>query len=131
VEFKKVRQVLNKIEKDNSSKVHVCFYAAPFGVIPMELDEVYPLSQHETALPLDRETVDYVASQVAGYIKSTNYNSVVLLNDPKNWSTNVVKSCRKACENKNVKFDSVTVKVQDRKDILTRLENILKENLSE
>jgi 7-cyano-7-deazaguanine tRNA-ribosyltransferase len=131
VEFKKIKQTLNRIEKTASSKIHVCFYAAPFGVIPMELDEVYPLSQHETALPLDRETVDYVANQVATYVKRTNYKSVVLLNDPKNWNTTVEKSCKKACKNKNIKIDSVTVKVQDRKDILTRLENILQKNLSE
>lgn len=28
---------------EKSSTVHACFYAAPFGVVPVELDEVYPL----------------------------------------------------------------------------------------
>jgi predicted RNA-binding protein len=131
VEFKKVRQVLNRAEKGNPSKVHVCFYAAPFGVTPIELDEVYPLSQHETTLPLDKETIDNVASQVAAYVMHTNYNSVILLNDPKNWNSTVQKSLKKTCIKKNVQFECVTVKAQARKDFSTRLENILKKNLSD
>ena len=111
--------------------MHVCFYAAPFGVTPIELDEVYPLSQHETALPLDKETIDSVASQVAAYVMRTHYNSVILLNDPKNWNSTVQKSLKKTCVKKNVRFDCVTVKAQDRKDFSTRLENILKKNLSD
>ncbi len=131
VEFKKVRQVVNRAAKGNPSKVHVCFYAAPFGVTPIELDEVYPLSQHETALPLDKETIDSVASQAAAYVKRTHYNSVILLNDPKNWNSSVQKSLKKTCVKKNVRFICVTVKAQDRKDFSTRLENILKKNLSD
>jgi 7-cyano-7-deazaguanine tRNA-ribosyltransferase len=131
VEFKKVRQILNRAEKGNPSKVHVCFYAAPFGVTPIELDEVYPLSQHETALPLDKETIDSVASQVAAYVMRTHYHSVILLNDPENWNSSVQKSLKKTCAKKNVQFNCVTAKAQDRKDFSTRLENILKKNLSD
>ena len=40
------------------------FTAAPFGVVPLEFDEVYPLSQHEVALPLDAGTVEYVAAKL-------------------------------------------------------------------
>jgi 7-cyano-7-deazaguanine tRNA-ribosyltransferase len=130
-EFKEIRRTLQSLGENASASVHVCCYAAPFGAIPMELDEVYPLSQHETVLPLDRETVDHVANQVAEYIKRTHYASVVLLNDPKNWNNTVEKSCKKACQKKNVTFDSLTVKAQDRKDFSTRLKMILKKRLSE
>src|SRR4030066_1631176 len=65
IEFQKINHALNHLEKELQNTVHVAFYAAPFGVIPLELDEVYPLSQHEISLPLDKETVDYVAKQVA------------------------------------------------------------------
>ena len=49
-EMKKIRQLLRMIGEDSAAQVHVCVYAAPFGVIPLELDEVYPLSQHEVNL---------------------------------------------------------------------------------
>ena len=80
-EFKKIRHLLRSLGEELASKIHICVYSAPFGVVPLELDEVYPLSQHEAALPLDLETVDYVASQTREYIKRTAYTGVVLLND--------------------------------------------------
>jgi 7-cyano-7-deazaguanine tRNA-ribosyltransferase len=126
VEYKKVRQTL----KHATQPVHVCFYAAPFGIIPLELDEVYPLSQHEAALPLDIETVDYVANQVSDFVSRTNYNQVILLNDPKNWNHTVQKALKKACKQKNTPFTTLTVKAQDRKDFSTRLQTILNKSES-
>jgi predicted RNA-binding protein len=111
--------------------VHVCFYAAPFGLIPLELDEVYPLSQHETALPLDKETIDYVASQAAEYIKRTHYKTIVLLHDSQQWGDSVKKVCSKTCLKKGVRFEHLDIKAKETKNILTRLEMILRKNLSE
>jgi predicted RNA-binding protein len=90
--------------------VHVCFYAAPFGVVPMELDEVYPLSQHETVLPLDKETVEYVAEQVSSYIMVTSSKNVILVNDKVIWNNFVLKACKKACAKKNVRFECVSLR---------------------
>jgi len=83
-------------------KVHVCAYAAPFGIIPMELDEVYPLSQHETATPFDAETLTYVAGQVANYIKTTNYEKIILLQDAETWKGKIARACRQACKKKKI-----------------------------
>jgi 7-cyano-7-deazaguanine tRNA-ribosyltransferase len=129
-EFKKIRKALTSLEA-LSANVHICFYAAPFGLTPLELDEVYPLSQHETALPLDKETIDYVASQVADYIQRTHYASVVLLHDSQRWGNSVKKACSKTCLKKGIRFEHVDVKAEGTKNILTRLEMILKKNLSE
>jgi 7-cyano-7-deazaguanine tRNA-ribosyltransferase len=130
-EFTKVKQALQRLDEEQSSMVHVCFYAAPFGVIPLELDEVYPLSQHETALPLDRETMDYVAIQVSDYITRTQYVVVVLVHDPQTWGDSVKKLCGTACRKKGISFDFVDVGAEGSKNILTRLELILKKHLSE
>ena len=59
-EFKDIRKIINRMGEQKAECVHVCFYAAPFGVIPLELDEVYPLSQHEVSMPLDCEVTEYV-----------------------------------------------------------------------
>ncbi|MGZ4850019.1 MAG: tRNA guanosine(15) transglycosylase TgtA, partial [Candidatus Bathyarchaeia archaeon] len=74
-EFKKIRQLFRKLGEKSASKIHVCVYTAPFGVVPLELDEVYPLSQHEAAIPLDLETMNYVANETEDYIKRTGYVS--------------------------------------------------------
>ncbi|MEM3770258.1 MAG: tRNA guanosine(15) transglycosylase TgtA [Candidatus Bathyarchaeia archaeon] len=105
-EYKRLVKALNDFPRECLRKLHVCFYEAPFGVIPLELDEVYPLSQHETAMPLDKETAEYVASQVACYISRNNYRAVLLLHNAEDWGGEVLKACKKACAGKNVTFKS-------------------------
>ncbi len=129
-EFKKIRQLFRSLGKELSGQVHVCVYSAPFGLVPLELDEVYPLSQHETAHPFDLETVEYVANQTAGYIMSSAYKSVVLLNDPKHWADIVKKTVKSACGAKGLPFDSVDANVQGAREIFSQLESILREQLS-
>jgi 7-cyano-7-deazaguanine tRNA-ribosyltransferase len=129
-EFNRIKQVSNRLGKELSGKIHVCFYAAPFGVIPIELDEVYPLSQHEIALPLDQETVDCVAAQVSEYITRTHYETVVLLQNPQHWGESVKELCRTACLKNGIAFEVVDVKLEGSKNILTRLEMILRKHLS-
>ena len=130
-EFRKVKQVLHDLPGESSKRVHVCFYAAPFGLVPLELDEVYPLSQYEIALPLSKETNDYVAAQVANYISRGNYRTVVLLHDPKNWDDSVGRLCKRISAEKGIGFRKINLKSEESKNILTRLETILKKNLSE
>jgi 7-cyano-7-deazaguanine tRNA-ribosyltransferase len=130
-QFNGIRQVFQRLGNTLSSTVHVCFYAAPFGVIPLELDEVYPLSQHETALPLDAETIDYVAGKVSEYIMRTHYETVVLLHDPPQWGDSVKERCSKACLKNSVAFEVIDVRAEGSKNILTRLEMILRKHLSE
>ncbi|MEM3378431.1 MAG: tRNA guanosine(15) transglycosylase TgtA [Candidatus Bathyarchaeia archaeon] len=130
-EYAKIRKALQNLGEAISSRVHVCFYAAPFGVVPLELDEVYPLSQHEVAMPLDKETIEYVAKQVSDYIMQTSYESVVLLDDPQQWGSKVKKYCGRSCLKKGIKFEHVNIRAEGSKNILTRLEMILRKHLSE
>jgi len=130
-EFKKIRQLFRKLGEDLSSQVHVCVYCAPFGVVPLELDEIYPLSQHEDTMPLDKETLDYVAMHTAEYIARSNYQSVTMLNDLKHWRDTVSAASKQACKTKQIPFASVNANVEGSKKILTRLENILRKQLSE
>jgi 7-cyano-7-deazaguanine tRNA-ribosyltransferase len=125
-EFKEFEKLLKRMPKERLNQVHVCFYAAPFGVVPMELDEVYPLSQHEIVLPLDKESVEYVASQVAEYITHVNYGTVFLLNDPQNWNKMVLKGCKRACSKRNIVFRHFEVKKGWEEGVLAELEKILR-----
>jgi 7-cyano-7-deazaguanine tRNA-ribosyltransferase len=128
-EFKKIRQLLRSLGKELSGQVHVCVYSAPFGLVPLELDEIYPLSQHESAHPFDNETIEYVANQTAEYIKRSNYPGIALLNDPKHWGDTVKKACEKACSVKGLSFDSIDANVQRSKEIFSSLEEILSKQL--
>jgi len=96
-----LKEIKQKIGKE-VDKVHVCTYAAPFGMIPVELDEVYPLSQYEIATPFDAETIAYVAKQVANYIETTSYEKVILLQEAENWKGKIGAACRRACKKKKI-----------------------------
>ena len=70
----------------------------------MELDEVYPLSQHEVAFPNDLETVMHVGKQMQRYIEAAYYNKVVLLQDVQNWNDKVVTMCKRVCNEKSIQL---------------------------
>lgn len=128
-EMKKIRQLMRMLGEDLAVQVHVCVYAAPFGVIPLELDEVYPLSQHEVTLPLDLETVEYVAAQTAAYIERSGYQSVVLLNDRKLWGDKVKGACTVVCGAKAVAFDYVEANVEAAREFMVHLEGVVHRQL--
>lgn len=130
-EFKDARRIINRLGEEKTASVHVCFYAAPFGVVPLELDEVYPLSQHETAMPLDCEVVNYVSTQVADYVNRSNYSAVVMLHDPETWGNTVKQQCRTACKTKGVEFELLTLHAQGTKEFLKLLESALKKSLGD
>lgn len=112
---------------DTIDVVHVCTYAAPFGVIPTELDDVYPLSQNEIVSPFDAETVMYVAKQVAKYIKNTSYERVILLRDPNVWMGKIVAACRRACKKKQVPFTTLRERDPWAKNTIEHLAAVMRE----
>jgi hypothetical protein len=54
--------------------------------VPSEIDDCYPLSQTEVALPLDDETKRYVIERVSDYVARTGYKNVLLVADSLIWS---------------------------------------------
>ena len=99
------QKILEEVEQkigDKTYNIHVCTYAAPFGIIPTELDEIYPLSQYEIATPLDLETTNYTAQQIMEYIMTTNYERVVLFWDTNLWKRNIVTTCIRTCKKRNI-----------------------------
>jgi 7-cyano-7-deazaguanine tRNA-ribosyltransferase len=128
--FNLVETVFQRLGDFLSNKVHVCFYGAPFGVVPIELDEVYPLSQHETALPLEVETLDYVAAQVTEYIEQTRYKAVVLLHDGSQIGNIVSKKCTKSHRKVEIPLEVMELEAEGSKNILVRLEMFLRKYLS-
>ncbi len=99
-EYKRIRKRLKK----ELQEAHVCFYAAPFGIVPIELDEVYPLSQHETSMPLDKETRMHIAQQVKKFVLRTKHKKIILVTDPSNWSKTIEKALKEACRRKQAEL---------------------------
>ncbi len=62
------------------TKVHIVFYAYPFGPIPIEIDDVYPLSQHESVGIVTFSDALHVAKLTAEYVKKFrgSYEKVIV-----------------------------------------------------
>jgi len=128
------RRALKEIQRklgDGVRKVHACTYAAPFGVVPLELDEVYPLSQYEIAIPLDAETREYTANQVASYIRAMSYKKAVMLQDAEAWRGKVARACKEACDGKKIPLIVVQAGKPWSKGALTQLATALQEALAQ
>jgi len=96
-QYHRLRQIVQEASTPVASSVHVCFYAAPFGVVPFELSETYPLSQFEAVDPLDRETLEFAADQVGRYVEAGSYSEVILHGGVGDLDRLVEDRCRKAC----------------------------------
>jgi len=99
LEKRPYRRLIEKVRKlgKELAKIHICIYSAPFGITPIELENVYPLSQNEVAYPPDVETLDYIIDQIKGYIKRTAYQKVVILSDPDSWEDEVAEKLNQIC----------------------------------
>ena len=74
---------------------HLLKLVPPFGVVPEELEEVYPLSQHQAPKDLDADEVEAVTYALKKYLQRHGncYEKVILLNDEKRWENHLIKAC--------------------------------------
>ena len=96
-EYRRVNRIIQDLDREGMRKIETCAYAVPFGVIPLELDEVYPLSQYEATIPFDEESTRYICEEVRKYIKNSAFGSILLHSDNK-WGKILVDACRKTCK---------------------------------
>lgn len=76
--------------------VHLCFYATPFGLVPMELSDVYPLSQTEAA-PLDKESLEASMEEASAFILKQKYPKVLLVRPMDEGFSALERMCAKSC----------------------------------
>jgi len=127
-------RILKEIEQKLGAEkrlVHICTYAAPFGVVPAELDEVFPLSQYEATSPFDLETLNHVADQIRKYIIHTHYRKVMLLDDPEVWRGKISLACKTICKTKGILLKVFSPARPWNKSTISHITNALQTALSE
>jgi 7-cyano-7-deazaguanine tRNA-ribosyltransferase len=65
----------------NRSNVSICFYTIPFGPVPMELDETFPLAQTESFDSHDPMMYARKARQVVGWVRRLSPKQVFLVSE--------------------------------------------------
>ncbi|MBS7622649.1 tRNA guanosine(15) transglycosylase TgtA [Candidatus Bathyarchaeota archaeon] len=92
---RKVKSMIAPIER--SEVFHTCFYVEPYGVVPMELCEVYPVAQTEVSNCSDPDTARDAAEHVSRYLRSSTYRRVIIQATVDAWSRRVTSKVREAC----------------------------------
>ena len=59
--------------------VHVCAYSLAYGIIPLELADVYPLSQTETSIVPTPVVINSARRRIADYIRKFSYSRCLLI----------------------------------------------------
>jgi len=106
--YKKIlADVCEKLHIDKG-ELHVCFYVPPFGVVPKEISDIYPLSQYEAAQPPDIETMKYIAQRIVEYVKRSRYKRRIMIVESETWQEEVAQICMKSLkEERSLEFLTV------------------------
>ncbi|UCG36308.1 MAG: tRNA guanosine(15) transglycosylase TgtA [Candidatus Bathyarchaeota archaeon] len=95
---REIRQLIELIQRRFGEKkqiFHVCICAAPFGVVPLELDDVFPLSQNENVMPPDLQVIQTVAEQTKEYIERASCKKVVLVENVEISEGMISETCKR------------------------------------
>lgn len=63
------------------NRIHVCTYGPPFGVIPLELNDIYPLSQYEKSKAIDIESGMIIIKALKILTYKGNYKQAIIVFD--------------------------------------------------
>jgi len=66
---------VNDAEIEESTECDIAVVDVPFGIIPLEIDEVYPLAQNESPLIIDDDSRNFVGTFVEEYIEE--YHEII------------------------------------------------------
>lgn len=62
----------------NQERVSICFYSIPYGPVPLELDETFPIAQTESVDPREKRLYESRAKAVVEFVRRLNPLFVVL-----------------------------------------------------
>ena len=66
---------------DDHPMVSICFYSLPWGPVPIELDETFPIAQTEGPDGADTDVIQERATQVSEYLHGLHPKRIVLVSD--------------------------------------------------
>lgn len=122
-----IKMIIKKLEQKN--KFHLCVYAIPYGIVPIEIDDAYPFSQTEVTFPPDIETIQASVIQAIKYIKKNKYKTLIALIKKDNFGLSLEKELKKLEKESRIKLKILYkgLKVFSNK-VFKKLEKIIEES---
>ena len=91
---------VERLELEKPEQTHLVRLIPPFGAVPEELDEIYPLGQFQVPQDPDAKQVEAVVEAISSYLKryGGRYEEVLLFNDKRRWGNALVDACNQVKE---------------------------------
>ncbi|WEU40953.1 MAG: tRNA guanosine(15) transglycosylase TgtA [Candidatus Odinarchaeum yellowstonii] len=129
-------QLLNTIiEKDVVLKnIQIAILSKMFGLIPLEIEEYYPLSQHLTPTTISETQLNLIKDNLIKCIEKNYFKKIILLNDENQYGEALINLLLyMKSENKISDFKVFTLNRSDRlaREDLLKLKTILTESVKE
>ncbi len=82
---------------EEPKQTHLVRLVPPFGIVPEELEEVYPLGQFQVPRELDAIQIKSVTEALSRFLEryGGRYERVLLFNDERRWGNALVDACEK------------------------------------
>ena len=125
-EYRRFHHYLANELGDKLDRLHLCFYVAPYGVVPAELSETYPLSQFEISKPLDAETIKHTAGEVASYVARSGHHMVYFYRGRGDLDDAVESALMTTCEEAKINLTTIWNNEPWGEDAFAALSNTMK-----
>ncbi|MEM2341799.1 MAG: tRNA guanosine(15) transglycosylase TgtA [Candidatus Bathyarchaeia archaeon] len=109
--LKKIASMVHKRFNLDLDSIHLCFYSLPFGVIPIELSETYPLYQYEYAYPPDSDIKEYTIERIIEYVSNTAYTTIIISFEENAWSENLADLLIKKLSECKIRVEILTLSI--------------------
>nr|MDO8081615.1 tRNA guanosine(15) transglycosylase TgtA [Candidatus Freyarchaeota archaeon] len=119
-----ILKIIKGFPENQQKRFQMMTKSTIFGLIPLELEEVYPLSQHINLKP-DPTTIQHTSKAITRYITTHNYHKVIIQLTPEEEES--FEPIRKICNEKNIDLHTINVEeASSLKNNLESLEEILR-----
>ncbi|MFQ6011899.1 MAG: tRNA guanosine(15) transglycosylase TgtA [Nitrososphaerales archaeon] len=85
---------INKAYRREMDKIQVCFIAPVFGIVPVELSDIYPLSQYVCSYPLDPHFTRVTLARIKEFLARRSFEHVIIVDSSRDLH-NVIKRLEK------------------------------------
>ncbi len=88
-------------------ETHVCLYCPPYGIVPSELEDVFPFMHTEIPEEPDPEILKAMVGTVRIYFAShRGYRSLVVAHSSRDWQRRFARMCGHICRDMGLRFHS-------------------------
>nr|MDO8077607.1 DUF5591 domain-containing protein [Candidatus Freyarchaeota archaeon] len=105
-EHKLVLEAVKDLPEEQQRRIQVATKSTIFGLIPLELEEVYPLSQHVNLKP-DPVTIQHTSKVIERFLATHDYRKVII--QLAKLEEESFEPIRKICFEKNIELHTVSV----------------------